>query len=200
MEELPNHCCCCIMQFCLHRCSWRKGIWSSLLLVPSCPDLLPFALPCQWPAVGVHSALTHRAASAESKAHWSFPGTTRDTYGNKERIPSYSIHWNLPFLLPLLHACWMFFTILMHKYRGKGRWPNVHKISHILRKHFMSYSYPQAAIGKAKIEFRFKALSVIEHSATLIQADLAWEVYMWKRHHSPSMREHSNPISIISQK
>lgn len=42
----------------------------------------------------------------------------------------------------------------------------------------MSYSYPQAAVRKAKIEFKFKALSVIEHSVTLIQADLAWEVYM----------------------
>lgn len=37
-------------------------------------------------------------------------------------------------------------------------------------------SCPQAAARKAKIKFRVKALSAIEHSATLIQADLAWEV------------------------
>ena len=39
-----------------------------------------------------------------------------------------------------------------------------------------SSSCPQAAARRAKIKFRFKALSAIEHSATLIQADLAWEV------------------------
>lgn len=66
---------------------------------------LPFLTFCSLPfsvhslAVGGRSALTHGAASANSKAHWSFPGATRETYGNKDRIPSYSIRWNLPFLL-----------------------------------------------------------------------------------------------------
>lgn len=58
---------------------------------------LPF--PVQSLAMGGHSAPTHHTASTKSKAHWSFPGATRETCRNKERIPSYSIHWNLPFLL-----------------------------------------------------------------------------------------------------
>lgn len=201
MEELPNYCCCCTVQSCLHRCSWRKGTWSSLpphavLSWPSalCPSLSahsPWVDTLHWPTAQQVLTAKHTGAFQEQ------PG---ETYGNKNSFIQHSLEPSFSSDFPFSILDEYIFTILMHVYRGKGRWPNIHKISHILWKHYMSCSCPQAAVRKAKIKFRFKALSAIERSETLIQADLAWEVYMWKRHFSPFMREHSNSISTISQK
>lgn len=192
-----------LLQSCLHRCFWRKGTWAPLppprafLSRPSapCPSQFSHSLwvfTLHWPSTQRVLRAKHPGAFQEK------PGDTwtqgKISFVQRSLEPSFSSDFPPSMLAKYI------FTILKHKYRGKGRWPNVHMISSILWKHHMSYPCPPAAIRKANIKFRFKALSAIGHSATLIQADLAWELYMWKRHCSPFMREHSNPISTISQK
>lgn len=86
------------------------------------------------------------------------------------------------------------FTILMHKTEGKGGSRMSTRFQVFCEHTTHSSSCPQAAVRKAKIKFRFKALSAIERSAILIQADLAQEITVhgkktlfflqkWTQHH-----------------
>lgn len=102
MEEFPNNGSCCILQSCLHRCSWEGD---TVTLASLC---LPFLTFRSRPFSVSHWLWVHTLPwpSTQQRLREKHIGASQEQSGkHMDTIPSYSIHWNLPFPLTFPFLC-----------------------------------------------------------------------------------------------